>query len=159
MVEKLEELFGTAAQIADRVPERYREVAFREAVRVLSGPERTAVGASNDGRLVQSPVPLDRRSVPFAEYFGALDPAPKNNVVRIATAAAYVEDHLGASTVSQETIKQLLQEARVIPKNFTRDMGKAMMHPTVYLQILPSGDGSELQLTRTGRELIDSLKV
>lgn len=152
MNDVLKRALNEAVELANTVPDEYRQAAFHEAVRYfLLSTSEGRPGATAANR-------THGRPVPFAEYMARMEPGPRNNVERCAAAAAHAEDCGGREAVSTTELRQYLTAIRIQPRNFPRDLAKALAPPTVYLQKTPEPiDGEEgYQLTTTGREFIDA---
>ena len=142
-------------ELLEDVPEKYRPAAFGHILsHVLaqlsppSPPEPTPPPAGEQ---------RTGRRLTFAEYYAGLEPSPRNNPERIATAIAYAEDHLGERASTTADIEQRLAEARRRPANLNRDFRDAMGPPRrLIMSTSPSEHDAPWELTQTGRSFIDA---
>jgi len=137
-----------------RLPEQYREVAFRTLLEYRLGTRAITVEPT---KIPKFPAVTEEMS--FSEFLNQIG-EPKTNPQKFAGVAFYYERFRQEGSVTQEDIVNTMTDAGLrAPANFPRDMRlatstkNALMMPSRE----PKNGASAWQLTRTGRQFIEKL--
>lgn len=135
-----------------QLSEQYKPEAFRILLERRLGMRPATT------RAIETPeVPEAVEEKPtFGEYYGQLDPEPKNNPERFASVADYYERYMREKSVTQDEIVDTMADADLDPpQNLSRDMRKARSGRKPLLRKAEVKNGLPAwQLTKTGRDFI-----